>query len=170
MMSDIERSAALGDEFDQARRKYIGTDKKTLPGVTVAGPANVTVTEAGFGLTTQDWVIETVRVSDRDEGDRIVSSKDIAFVRFMDRTGSHRMVLPSEVLAILARQREALGTKNKKRAARETMRRRKARGEDLGAALRDPKVRKSARAARKANAAKKRARKAQKDGGQNGQG
>jgi hypothetical protein len=156
-----QRSNALGDEFDQARRKYIGeSGKGTLPGVTVAGPSMFTVTESGFGLTTQDWIIETVRISDRDDDGKIEDSRDLAFIRYMDRDGAHRMVLPDRVLATLARQREALGAKNKRKAARETMKRRKARGEDLGAALRDPKVQKAARAARRAKAAKRAARNA----------
>jgi len=163
-MSDQPASNALGDEFDQAMRRMHG-----LPDTVSTKASTVTVTEAAFGMTTQDWIIQTIRRSERhicsskcptecrDEG-RVVKSNDVAFVRYMDHRGAHRFVLPNEVLNTIVRQRDALGTKNKRNSARETMRRRKASGEDLGAALRDPKVQKAARAARKAKAAKRAAR------------
>jgi len=157
-------SSALGDEFDQAVRKLTG-----LPDTVSTRSATVTVHESAFAMTTQDWIIQTFRRSERhickatcptecrEEG-RVTKSTDVAFVRYMDHRGAHRFVLPNEVLDTIVRQRDALGTKNKRRAARETTRRRIAAGEDLGAALRDPKVQKKARAARKAKAAKRAAR------------
>jgi len=54
------------------------------------------------------------------------------FVQYVDDQGAVRIVIPPEAADAIARQRDALGTKNRKLAARATAQARKARGEMPG--------------------------------------
>ena len=91
---------------------------------------------------------------------------DTIFVQHIDASGSYRFVLPPVVADVIARQRDALTAKGRKRGARAAAETRRARGGAVGFAALSPKARaearKKAKATRAAKAARKAARKAAK--------
>jgi hypothetical protein len=80
------------------------------------------------------------------------------FITQVNAQGSARYVLPPKVMAAIARQQEQVTSIVRRRHGKRLAEDRKASGVDLGAALRDPKVRARALKARKAKAAARRAR------------
>lgn len=99
----------------------------------------------------ETWFVQTYRQAGRG---------DVVFVEYVDGDGSLRLVLPAEVTETIARQRDALTSRVRSTVAKTTAAGRKARGEDLGAHLRDPEVRRKAARARQAKAAARAARRA----------
>ena len=85
----------------------------------------------------QTFIIQTVR--HRARGDFI-------FVEYIGTEGSTRIVLPPEVADAIARQRDALTTKNRKRVGKESAAARKARGE-LPGFMRTKKTKKASKKA-----------------------
>jgi hypothetical protein len=71
----------------------------------------------------QLFTVQTFR--EREGGDTI-------FLQYLDGEGSKRLVLPSGVADAIARQRDALTTRGRKRRGREQAQARKARGEVPG--------------------------------------
>jgi len=109
-----ERSTALGDEFDRIIRSL--TD---LPDVVKTAPR--TIIDVSFMLNlAQTFVVQTYR--HRDKGDYIL-------VQHIGRSGEgFRLILPPKVAATIARQRDALTAKNRKKAAQQAVETRRAGG------------------------------------------
>jgi hypothetical protein len=89
------------------------------PDVTETKPSTVVNHSAIVGAT-QTFIIQTMR--ERDKGDYI-------FVQYVDDMTSVRIFLPPAAADAIARQREALTTKVRKRIGKESAAARKARGE-----------------------------------------
>jgi hypothetical protein len=111
--SNQEFRSALGDVFDQQMRAIRG-----LPDTTEVKPAPVTVLSPFVELV-QNFIVQTMRLKERG---------DFVFLTYVDKNGSTRIVLPPEVCRLIARQADALSSKNRKRAAKEEAQRRKAAG------------------------------------------
>ncbi len=90
--------------FDRA----IGALAK-LPDVTSVKATTIVTTSPIIGEA-QTFIIQTYR--QRDVGDTI-------FLQYIDAAGSQRIAIPPEAAAAIARQYDALGAKNRKRAARQ---------------------------------------------------
>jgi hypothetical protein len=107
-----ERSA-LGTLFDRVFRslhnvpEVVSTKATTIRHVT-------SVTEQA-----QTFIVQTVR--HRDLGDHV-------FIEYVGPEGSYRIPLPPPVAECIARQRDALTTKSRKRAAKAEAARRQAQG------------------------------------------
>ena len=103
----------LGDVFDKTIRSLDGLpDVLKTHATTVRAPTRVLE-------LTQTFIVQTYR--QRDEGDTIL-------VEFIGVEGSLRLALPPVVAATIARQRDALTTKARQKAARAAAAERKARG------------------------------------------
>jgi hypothetical protein len=89
-----------------------------LPDVTQTKPSPITVHSPIIG-SAQQFIIQTFRQS--EQGDTI-------FLTYVDDTGATRIVIPPAVADVIARQRDALTSKNRKKAARAEAARRKAAG------------------------------------------
>lgn len=74
----------------------------------------------------ETWVVDTFRV----DGD------EVAFLQRISADGSIRMVLPAEVTAAMARQRDRATAVNRRRGARQAVETKRAKGVDPAAALR----------------------------------
>lgn len=90
-----------------------------LPDVTRSKPSTVVTTLPIIGAS-QTFIIQTLR--QRDVGDTV-------FLQYVDDTGSVRIAIPPAAADAIARQREALTTKVRKRVGKEAAQARKARGE-----------------------------------------
>jgi len=90
-----------------------------LPDVTKQKASTIQVHTPLIGAA-QTFIVQTFR--QRDIGDTI-------FLQYLDDIGSVRIAIPPAAADAIARQRDALGTKNRKRAAREQAQARKASGE-----------------------------------------
>jgi hypothetical protein len=102
------------DKFD---RMMGALDK--LPDVTQGKPSTVMTVSPLIGEA-QTFIIRTYR--QREVGDTI-------FLQYVDGDGSIRLVIPPAAADVIARQRDSLGTKVRKKVAREQAQARKARGE-----------------------------------------
>jgi hypothetical protein len=80
------------------------------------------------------------------------------FVTQVNAEGSARFMLPPKVMAAILRQQDAVSLMVRRRHGKRLAEERKAAGVDMGAALRDPKVRARALKARKVKAAERKAR------------
>jgi hypothetical protein len=90
-----------------------------LPDVTKVKASTITTHQALIGAT-QTFIVQTFR--QKEQGDTI-------FLQYLDAEGSKRIVIPPAVADAIARQRDALTTKSRKRTGREQAEQRKARGE-----------------------------------------
>jgi len=137
--------------FDRALGELVGLNEVTHTAPTTKVTANI--------VGAQTFIVQTFRRV--DVGDTI-------FLQYVsgDNDKPIRISIPPAVADVIARQREALTTKSRKRGALKAVETRKESGQDVGAALRRPEVRKRALAARKRKAAERKARKARKGGGQ----
>lgn len=93
-----------------------------LPDVTTCKPSTVVAHTPIIGAT-QTFIVQTVR--QREIGDTI-------FLQYLDDEGSVRIAIPPAVADAIARQRVALTSKSRRRAAKEQAQQRKARGEVPG--------------------------------------
>jgi hypothetical protein len=93
-----------------------------LPDVISTKPSTVVAVLPLIGQA-QTYIIQTLR--QREKGDTI-------FVQYVDDQGSVRLVIPPAAAEAIARQRDSLTTKARKRAAQEQAQARKARGEVPG--------------------------------------
>lgn len=116
-MKDEQKVYKTADKFDRMLGGLLN-----LPDVTSTKPSTVVAVLPLIGAA-QTYIIQTLR--QREKGDTI-------FVQYVDDAGSVRLVIPPDAADAIARQREALTTKNRKRAAREQAQARKARGEVPG--------------------------------------
>jgi len=96
-----------------------------LTGVTRTSPTTKVVTTPIIGQAAT-YIVQTFR--QRDENDEQARSRDTIFLQYLDGTTSYRIVIPAEVADVIARQRDALGTKSRKRAAKRVAEERKAAG------------------------------------------
>lgn len=117
------------DKFDAAFGSLHGKPDTT------ASPPATRQTLTPFIQGTQTFTVQTIR--QRDEGDTI-------FITYLDAAGSFRMVIPPIVADVIARQRDALSTKNRKRAARERAAADKAAGKVPGFMRKKPAAKKGA--------------------------
>jgi len=91
-----------------------------LPDVTLV-KTSVTRVVPPFGVGgTQLYVVQTYR--QREQGDTI-------FLEHVSETGTVRLVIPPQVSAVIARQREQLTAKTRSKAAKAVAQERKERGE-----------------------------------------
>jgi hypothetical protein len=102
------------DKFDRLMGALVG-----LPDVTHTKPTTCAVVSPLIGEA-QTFIIQTYR--QREVGDTI-------FLQYVDGEGSVRIAIPPEVADAIARQRDALTSKVRKRVARDQAAARKARGE-----------------------------------------
>jgi hypothetical protein len=82
-----------------------------------------TVYTRDFYGNTETWVIETYRLDD---------GSDRVFIQRVDATGGTRFVLPAQVTATLARHRDQLTARSRRRAARRGLETRRLRGQAIG--------------------------------------
>ena len=113
----IATRSRLGDLFDRTLRALRG-----LPDVTETKPATKRAYSTVIELA-QTFIVHTLRQSDGESKPR-----DHCFLEYVDAEGSIRIVLPPEVCDTIARQRDALGSKNRKKAAKREAARRTAAG------------------------------------------
>jgi hypothetical protein len=104
---------ALGDAFDRTMRALNG-----IPDVTMTKPTT-TQTISPILEQAQTFIVQTAR--HREQGDTI-------FVQYIGKDGSFRVALPPAVADVIARQRDAVTTKNRRAGARAAAADRKARG------------------------------------------
>lgn len=102
-----------------------------LPDVVKTAAATRVVVSPLIGEA-QTFIIQTYRQD----------GKDTVFVQYIDASGSVRIALPPAAADAIAAQRDALSTKNRKRAAKEIAAARKARGEVPGFFRKGPRARK----------------------------
>ena len=134
-----ERSPILpSDPFEVALDKLIG-----LPNGAHTGAA-VTQAKDFYGNVTT-FIVQTVKWS---EGNSV-------FVTQVNSAGSARFVLPPEVMAIVNRQADSVTTQVRRRHGQRLAEEQKANGRVVGFT---PEMRRKAAATRKANAAKRAAR------------
>lgn len=93
-----------------------------LPDVTHTKPSTVVTVSPLIGEA-QTFIVQTYR--QREVGDTV-------FLQYMDGDSKVRLVIPPQAADAIARQRDALTTKVRKKVAREQAQARKARGEVPG--------------------------------------
>lgn len=101
------------DNFDRLIGNLHG-----LPDVSQTKPATVRAITPLLG-NVETWIVSTVR--QKDQGDYI-------FIESVSEAGSLRIVLPPAVSAVVARQRDALGTITRRKVGRRVMAERMAAG------------------------------------------
>ena len=107
-------SAAMPDDFD----RQLG-NLKGLPDVVETTPSVIRETTSLVG-DARTFIVQTVRQ---------LGVGDVIFVEYVGRQGTIRIALPPRVADAIARQRDTLTTKNRRKVARATAAARKARGE-----------------------------------------
>jgi hypothetical protein len=90
-----------------------------LPDVTRTKPTTIVANTPIIGAT-QTFIIQTLR--QREVGDTI-------FIQYVDDEGAKRIAIPPAAAEAIARQRDSLTTKVRKRISKEAAQARKARGE-----------------------------------------
>lgn len=121
-MNDADRSSLFGDDFDQMLRRLDG-----IPNSIHTQPATRT-SLTPLTSVAKTWIVQTFRLRDSEDEDTPATSQDIIFLQNIAANTSMRIVIPPDVANVIARQREALTSKNRKRGARqavETRRRKK---------------------------------------------
>lgn len=116
-----------------------------LTGVTKTKPSTLTTVFPLIGAS-MTAIVQTYR--QRDVNDEAARARDYVFVQVVTGEQTVRFVLPPDAADAIARQRESLNTKSRKRAAQASAAARKASGTPNP--LLDPAVRAKALAARKA--------------------
>lgn len=127
MADQNETSPLPSDQFSRRLREL--TDN---PG---AVRSSSTVRTIDFYGKTESWILDTFRVDGREE----------IFLERINSTGAIRLVLPPEVTSTINRQRDRAVTVSRKRAARQGLATKRARGIDPAAAIRGRGNRKAAK-------------------------
>jgi len=96
-----------------------------LPDIVTTKPATINIVHPLIGVG-QTFIVQTFR--QRSGEGREATSRDTIFVQVASHEGLIRMALPAEVSDAIARQRESVGSKNRKKAARAEAERRKQAG------------------------------------------
>lgn len=112
MMSELQYRTV--DKFDRLMGALVN-----LPDVTRTRPSTISVVSPLIGEA-QTFIVETYR--QREVGDTI-------FLQYVDGNGSVRIAIPPEAADAIARQRDALTTKVRRKIGKERAAERKARGE-----------------------------------------
>ena len=94
-----------------------------LPDVLCTQPTTIQVAQPLKG-DAQTFIVQTYRMKNGEKG----KSGDTVFLQYVDAEGSVRIVLPPEVTAVVARQRDSLTTQSRRRGAKAAADDRKARG------------------------------------------
>ena len=113
-MNSNEREYKTIDKFD----RMLGALDR-CPDVTRTKPSTIVSHTALIGAA-QTFIVQTLR--QREQGDTI-------FIQYVDDGGAVRIFLPPEVADTIARQRDSLTTKVRKRVGKEQAQARKSRGE-----------------------------------------
>lgn len=130
------------DDFDRHMGALDG-----LPDAVRTKPTTLRTTSPLVG-SAQTFIVQTIRQA--GVGDTI-------FLEYVDRNGSKRIVVPANVADTIARQRDALGTMSRKKAARNVAEERKQQG--ILSPLQRPEVRAKAMAGlKKARLARKKSK------------
>lgn len=108
-----ERNEASPDTFDRLMGALDG-----LPDVVHVKPSTVRVVTPIVG-NAETYIVQSFR--QREQG-------DVIFVEHVGRRGTTRLVLPAKVADVIARQREALTSKARKKVARRVAEERMAAG------------------------------------------
>lgn len=95
-----------------------------LPDIVSTNPSTVQITTI-IGVSNL-YAIQTFRQRDGEGKD--AKTKDTLFLQIVSHEGTVRVVLPPEVCNVIARQRESVGTKTRKKAAKRVAQERKAAG------------------------------------------
>lgn len=99
---------------------------KGIPGVISTTPTTVRAITPIVG-TPQTFIVQTFRrLKDPDGGGDEIG--DTLFIEFVDDDGVTRIACPPAITKVIARQRDALGTRSRKRAAQAGYETRKAKG------------------------------------------
>lgn len=106
-------SDQMPDTFDRLLGALDG-----LPDVVSTKPSTVRSVTPLIG-NSETWIIQTVRQADQG---------DVIFLERTGRDGSIRIAIPAKVATVIARQREALNTKARKKGARAAVETRKEKG------------------------------------------
>jgi len=106
-------NSRLGDAFDAAVRSLEG-----IPDVVNTKAATLRVVHPVLSIA-QTFIVQTYRHPER--GDTIL-------IEYVGADGTWRLALPQAVADTIARQRDALVTKNRKRGARKAVETRRAKG------------------------------------------
>lgn len=109
----MSEQSQMPDTFDRLLGALDG-----LPDVVSTKPSTVRSITPLIG-NSETWIIQTVRQADQG---------DVIFLERTGRDGSIRVAIPAKVAAVIARQREALTTKARKKGARAAVETRKERG------------------------------------------
>jgi hypothetical protein len=110
------------EKFDRAMGALVG-----IPGVTSTSPATVRAVSAHVG-DARTFIVQTFRQRDEDEGGKSTSGGDWLFIEYVDDEGAVRVVIPPNVTKVIARQRDALTARARKRGAKAAAATRKAAG------------------------------------------
>lgn len=102
------------DKFDRILGGLEG-----LPDVTKTAPSTITTVSPIIGAA-QTFIVQTLR--QREVGDTI-------FLQYVDDKGAVRIAIPPQAAQVIARQRDALTVKVRKRVGKASAEARKARGE-----------------------------------------
>lgn len=116
-----------------------------VPGIVKSKPTTLTTMVPVVG-TTQTFIVQTFRHNEL--GDTI-------FLQMLSDREKYRIAIPPAVASAIARQHDAMGTKNRSRSAKQVMADRMARG-DWKPGFNTPEARKKALAARRKKAAARR--------------
>jgi hypothetical protein len=76
----------------------------------------------GVGNGTETFIVQTMRAKDEDQ------VGDFIFIERISEEGTVRIVLPPDVTDVIARQRDAVTTMNRRQGARQAVRTREERG------------------------------------------
>ncbi len=108
-----EKNSPLGDEFDRTVRGLTG-----LPDTIHTSPATKRTVTPVLNLA-QTWIVQTYR--QKEMGDTIL-------IEYVAGDGHLRIAIPPAVADLIARQRDALTGKNRRRGAQQAVETRKALG------------------------------------------
>lgn len=123
MIDQTERKV-LGDLFDRTIRSLRG-----LPDTISVQPSTIRAHSKVLELS-QTFIVQTFR--QKEQGDTV-------FIEYIGAEGSLRLALPPDVADVIARQRDALTSKSRKKAAKASAADRKARGIEPGFLKKKPK-------------------------------
>lgn len=116
----MPETTSVRDSFDRALGSLDG-----LPDVLKTAPTTIRVVTPMVG-NAQTFIVQTFR--QRDPGDESAPSEFTVFVEWVNENGTVRIVLPPKVTKLIARQRDALFGRARKRSAKAVAEDRKARG------------------------------------------
>lgn len=116
-----EPTSGMPDEYDRLMGNLDG-----LPDVSSTKPTTIRTTVPLLG-SSQTFIVQTFR--QRDQRGEATVARDTIFLESVSRSGSLRLVIPPAVADAIARQRDALTSRARSKAAKAVAADRKARGE-----------------------------------------